>query len=123
MVLIGSTTFLFFVFTNKMFEKDKITLTGLTVCLDVVLLGILFYTFTRCMDKALIIATLVIHLIFLRALRANNRSVLDVLHVFVFVIPLFSLFVSNVLIKCISVLFLIVIQYLWLTQKRCILKK
>lgn len=104
-------------------EGDKVTLTALTVCLDLFLVGILFFTETARADRTWIAATLLSHGLFLKALAADDRKTLDVLHVFVFLLPLFALFTSNVMIKAMSLVFLLVIQYLWLIKKRCILNE
>ena len=85
------------------------------------LLYILFLTNTTLVEKIWLLSTLLCHLVFFIALKEVYKKLLEFLHIFVFVLPTIAIFLNNIYIKLLSLIFLILIQILWLTKKRCIL--
>jgi hypothetical protein len=61
--------------------------------------------------------------LFYIALYNENRYILNVLHYFIFILPSFAIFINNICIRIISLLLLILIQILWIKEKRCILNE
>tara|TARA_B100000795_G_scaffold117593_1_gene87478 strand:+ start:1428 stop:1871 length:444 start_codon:yes stop_codon:yes gene_type:complete len=102
---------------------DKYKLYGITIILDIILLLILYFNDLQLFDKSWVYLILVVHFIFYIALWKNNRGVLDILHVIIFIFPVLSIFAKNIFIKLVSIFLLIVIQILWVCENRCILNE
>ena len=103
--------------------NDKYKLYGITSILDIILLLILYLNNLQLFDKVWIYLILFIHMVFYVALKENRRGILDILHVFIFLFPVASIFANNIFIKLISIFLLIVIQVLWVYENRCILNE
>ena len=103
--------------------NDKYKLYVITVILDIILMLILYFNDLMLFDKLWIYSILLIHLIFYVALEKNIREILDILHTFIFIFPILSIFANNMFIKFVSIFLLIVIQVLWVYENRCILNE
>jgi hypothetical protein len=102
-------------------DGDKKKLYIITAFLDFsLLLTLFFYKFSN-FDKIWLLSVFISHGLFYYALTYYNKFILDLLHVLVFILPTISIFANNVLIKIISLLLLLIIQILWVTEKKCIL--
>ena len=95
----------------------------ITFFLDLFLLYIIFFNQLNYFDFFWILSVIVCHMLFYYNLVKENRYVLDVLHYFVFIFPSLALFTKNVLIKFVCIFLLILIQILWIIEKRCILNE
>lgn len=104
-------------------EKDKNKLYILTASLDLGLIYILAKKILPFIDKSWILSTLFTHGIFFHALHVKNRKLLDILHYFVFGLPVLSLFTKTIYPKILSLFLLLIIQYLWVIENRCILNE
>tara|TARA_X000000368_G_scaffold409114_1_gene390601 strand:- start:6902 stop:7387 length:486 start_codon:yes stop_codon:yes gene_type:complete len=102
---------------------DTEKLYSITIILDIILLSILYLNHLLLFDKLWIYSVLLTHLLFFIALKENKRDVLDILHVFIFIFPVVSIFANNIFIKLVSISLLIVIQILWVYENRCILNE
>jgi hypothetical protein len=104
-------------------NADKKKLYIITGSLDLgLLLMLFFYKFSN-FDKIWISTVFITHGLFYYALTYYNKFILDILHIFVFILPALSVFTNNVIIKIVSLLLLLIIQFLWFTEKRCILNE
>lgn len=102
-------------------RKDKLKMGFLTCFLDVFLLAIIYFYKLSNFDMAWIVSVLITHLLFFYGLKENKHLLLEILHVLIGVYILVSIFAENVLIKLISLFLVVVIQLLWIYEKRCIL--
>ena len=102
-------------------SKNKLFL--ITFLLDLFLLYIIFFNKLNYFDFFWILSVIVCHLLFYYNLVKENRYVLDILHYFVFILPSLTLFTKNGLIKGVSIFLLILIQILWIIEKKCILNE
>ena len=111
-------------FINKYNGKEnKNKLRIITLVLDLSL-AIIFLRFNvKVFDILWIISTLFLHFLFLYGLQYNNRQLLDILHYFVCILPTCGLFLDNIFLKILSLLFVILIQFLWIYEKKCILNE
>ena len=103
--------------------QHKQTLTALTLSIDIFLLYVLYRVPFNIKDKIWIYTVLVSHVIFLHALYTDNRTTLDLIHPLIFILPFLSLFATNIWIKTISAILLIIIQLLWIKENKCILNE
>ena len=104
-------------------NKSKTKLFIITILLDLFLLfAIIKYTISAT-GLLWIASVFVCHLLFYIALYNENRYILNVLHYFIFILPSFAIFINNICIRIISLLLLILIQILWIKEKRCILNE
>ena len=106
-------------------KREQRLLFFITGILDAVLVTMLFSTSMSTIGHTWIISTLILHALFVYGLTDSERRrrLLDILHIFVFLVPTMALFVDNLFIKMLCVGFLIVIQYLWSIENRCILNE
>tara|TARA_B110000438_G_scaffold303721_1_gene366756 strand:- start:738 stop:1148 length:411 start_codon:yes stop_codon:yes gene_type:complete len=104
-------------------DDDKNKLYILTALLDSGLIYILAKKNLHFIDKSWIYAVLSTHGLFYYSLRLNKRKLLDILHYLVFVLPVFSLFTKTIYPKILSLFLVIIIQYLWVIENRCILNE
>lgn len=104
-------------------NDSKIKLFLITILLDLFLFfAIIKYTISTT-GILWIASVFVCHLLFYIALYNENRSILNILHYFIFILPSFAIFINNIYIRIISLLLLILIQILWIREKRCILNE
>ena len=103
-------------------SNDKHDLYKITGLLDLSLLFILFLTDTTVAGKIWIISTLLCHFVFFIALKYVHVKTLDFIHKFVIILPTIAIFITSIYIKLLSLLFLVLLQILWIIKKRCILK-
>ena len=104
----------------KMDQLSKRKLYIITFSLD----GPLLYglnTFSSTFDQFWVSMVLGCHLLFMYALYSNNYRMIDILHYFVAILPFLSLLTTHILLKMLSCSLLIVIQILWIKEKRCIM--
>ena len=74
-------------------------------------------------DKLWILLVILTHIIFYYSLFYNKRNILDILHYLVFILPILALFTNNIYIKLVSLFLVVVIQFLWVKENRCILNE
>ena len=104
-------------------DKDKSKLYLITILLD---LGLIYLCAENILPKFDIIwcyFTLLIHATFYYALHKNNRFLLHTLHYMVFFIPLMSLFTNTIYPKILSLFLIMIIQFLWVIENKCILNE
>lgn len=105
----------------KMDQLSKQTLYIITFSLDAPLLyGLNTYNFST-FDQIWVSSVLGCHFFFMYALYSNNYRLIDILHYFVAILPFLSLLTTHILLKMLSCSLLIVIQILWIKEKRCIM--
>ena len=104
-------------------EKDKNKLYLLTTALDAVIIYILIKKNLHSIDKYWLFSVLFCHGTFFYALKNNKRKILDLLHYLVFILPISSLFTKTLYPKILSLFLLIIIQFLWVIENRCILNE
>ncbi len=102
--------------------NDKMILFFMTAILDLLLLNILLKEDNKKNDKFFIYVALISHLIFFYALSTENKNLLDILHVLIIILPLFSIFISNKNIKLIVIGLLVSIKILWMIKGKCIMR-
>ena len=98
-------------------KEDKIIATTIALLMDGCLILLLPYT----VYKEFIYMILIVHVLFIINLYYNSRDLLDFLHIFVFMIPTLVIFIDDVNIVFITVIFLSLLQVLWVGKGRCIL--
>jgi len=74
-------------------------------------------------DKFWCYSVLFSHGIFYYALHKNNRKLLDKLHYWVFILPVISTFSKTIYPKIMSLFLILIIQYLWVIENKCILNE
>ena len=104
-------------------DLSKKKLITITFLLDLFLIGNIYFNNHTNLDIIWTFSVIVCHGLFYYNLIYENRYILDILHYFIFILPTFALFTPNVYIKIISCLLLILIQILWIIEKRCILNE
>ena len=104
-------------------QKIKNRLYIYTIIIDIFLLSIMYLSNLSTIDRIWILSALGMHLLFYYNLYNNSRKLIDILHCFIFILPILSLFVQNILIKIMSLGLIILIQFLWIIEKRCILNE
>jgi|TARA_B110000902_G_C14192163_1_gene544612 hypothetical protein len=104
-------------------EKHKYKVYILTFILDIFLILLLIYKNLHLLDKFWIYSVLFCHVIFYYAVKKDKIQLIDILHYLIAIFILFSLFLKSIFIKAISLFLIVVIQYLWIYEKICILNK
>jgi hypothetical protein len=104
-------------------DNSKTKLFIITILLDLFLLFVIIKHTISITGLLWIASVFVCHLLFYIALYNENKYILNVLHYFVFILPSFAIFINNIYIRIISLLLLILIQILWIKEKRCILNE
>lgn len=104
-------------------NEDKKKLYMLTGLLDVLIINIIFFTKMVTFDKAFSYIILFTHLIFFFSLKFYNKKILDFLHIVIFSALGLSVFLSNIYLIITCYILLIIIQILWVIEKRCILNE
>lgn len=100
--------------------NSKFILFYLTIIIDLVLFNILNDNINN-IDKYFIYLTFLCHILFYYSLITENKILLDILHLFVFILPFLSIFLINNKIKIVVTGLLICIQILWIVKGKCIL--
>lgn len=103
--------------------SDKQKLYLITGVLDVMLLMLLVSSDMSSRDRGWVYGTLFLHLLFFYGLRKNHRKLLNGLHYFVCILPTLGLFLSSLPLQAICLLFVILVQVLWISEKKCILNE
>ena len=101
--------------------NDKLQIYIYTLIIDIVLITILFTQKLNIFDKIYIYTLLITHLIFYYALKKTNKPIINILHYLIFLFLTIGLLLSNkyMILLCTGVL--ILIQILWIINKKCIL--
>lgn len=102
-------------------SKQKLII--ITFLLDIFLIGNIYFNKNTILDSAWTFSVIISHVLFYYNLIYVNRYILDILHYFIFILPTLALFTQNIYIKIISCFLLILIQILWIIEKRCILNE
>tara|TARA_B110000037_G_scaffold85707_1_gene101655 strand:- start:186 stop:629 length:444 start_codon:yes stop_codon:yes gene_type:complete len=102
---------------------DKIKLFILTGIIDIFLFVLLYFIKLTFIDKLWIFSVLISHLLFFYFLSFYNKYIIDLIHKFIFILPVVSIFCNNLFIKIISLFLFIIIQILWVFENRCILNE
>ena len=74
-------------------------------------------------DLLWFISLLFVHFMFCISLFYNLKKIINILHITVFMFPTLAIFSNDISIKILSLLFLLMIQTLWIKEKRCILNE
>lgn len=104
-------------------NASKQKLYAITFILDLFLFWLLYNNKLVKFDLLWCISVIVCHILFYFSLLYYNKYLIDKLHAFVFILPVLSFFSTNIYIKICSCLLLILIQILWINEKRCILNE
>lgn len=101
---------------------NKIKLNIITLCLDFCLLYILEYENNLTdIDVGFIYSILFVHLFLYISLYKSWYTLVDILHVIMFVSLLCGMFLHNFSLKCLILSLMILIQVLWTIEKECIM--
>ena len=101
--------------------KNKNILYGITIIMDIIFVyTYLNYNLTF-IDKTFVMVLLISHILFILSLVFNNKKLIDLLHVVVFMSLTFSIFINNKNLLMISMGLLFFIQYAWIFWGKCIL--
>ena len=104
-------------------NASKKKLYVITFLIDSFLIYILFFKYIPLFDIIWIFSVLSTHSLFYYGLMYDDRELIDGVHPFVFILPLSSLFAKHILLKIISLMLVITIQFLWIKEKRCIMNE
>jgi hypothetical protein len=104
-------------------SNDKKKLFMVTIILDLLLLTIFFLNKLFLFDKIWVITVILSHILFYYSLHTQNKPFLEILHYLVFILPFLVLFANNIYLKVISLFLVILIQFLWIYEERCILNE
>lgn len=104
-------------------ESDKNKLYIITLTIDVFIIYTLLRYKLSLNDIIWCITVLISHILFIYALKTTYTNLVNFLHILIFILPLFTIFTQNILIKIITCLLLFVIQILWIKEQRCILNE
>lgn len=104
-------------------NQDKIKLLSISLFFDFIMLNILVGCVLTRIDYYWILWNLNIHALFMIGIIWNQKSILAVLHYFVFLNPFLSFWVNHISIKVLSLLFIILIQFMWVKENRCLMNE
>ena len=104
-------------------ENDKKKLYVITFLLDSGLIYLCTKKNLPRIDKLWCYTTLLLHGSFYYGLYKNNRPLLDKLHYWVFLLPVLSTITKTIYPKILSLFLLLLIQYLWVIEDKCILNE
>ncbi len=104
-------------------KLSKIKLYIITIFLDVYLFYILSSYNLSQFDELWIFSVFICHILFYYSLSVQNKALIDFLHYFVFILPTLSVFAKSTFLKIISCILLLLIQILWIKEKRCIMNE
>ena len=93
-----------------------------TFTIDLLLLGTIYYK-NAIFDYVWIFSVILCHILFYYSLINYNEYILNILHYFIFILPSLAIFTNNIFINIISFLLMILIQFLWIYEKKCILNE
>jgi len=93
-----------------------------TFTIDLLLLGTIYYK-NAIFDYVWIFSVILCHILFYYILINYNEYILNILHYFIFILPSLAIFTNNIFINIISFLLMILIQFLWIYEKKCILNE
>ena len=102
---------------------DKIKLYTITAILDFFLLIVLSINKSSIFDKIWLSIVIISHILFYWSLHFYIKFLIDILHILLFILPTLSFFCSNIYFKIISILLFILIQLLWVYEKKCLLNE
>ena len=103
--------------------KYKNTLYIITITIDFFIIYLLLNFELNLLDLLWCFTVLICHFAFIYALKTDYKNLLDFLHILIFVIPFFTVFTRNAIIKIVTLVLLIIIQILWIKEKKCILNE
>tara|TARA_A100001015_G_scaffold315220_1_gene426542 strand:- start:2055 stop:2489 length:435 start_codon:yes stop_codon:yes gene_type:complete len=103
--------------------ESKIKLYLITFIVDFYIIIVLSFFKLNTYDIFWCISLLFIHFLFYISLFYNFKNIINILHLSVFIFPTIAIFSSHFSIKLLSLLFLLLIQILWIKEKRCILNE
>lgn len=103
--------------------KYKNTLYIITITIDFFIIYLLLNFELNLLDLLWCFTVLICHFTFIYALKTDYKNLLDFLHILIFVIPFFTIFTRNAIIKIVTLVLLIIIQILWIKEKKCILNE
>ena len=93
-----------------------------TFTIDLLLLGTIYYK-NAIFDYVWIFSVILCHILFYYSLINYNEYILNILHYFIFILPSLAIFTNNIFINIISFLLMMLIQFLWIYEKKCILNE
>jgi hypothetical protein len=102
-------------------NKNKLYIITLTI--DFFIIYLLLNFELNILDLIWCFTVLICHVTFIYALKTDYKTLIDFLHILIFIIPFFTVFTRNVIIKIVTCGLLIIIQLLWIKEKRCILNE
>ena len=95
----------------------------ITIIVDIVLLYVLNYNELAIFDKIYIITILCIHIAFIYSLYINDHILIDNLHYSVVLYLCLALFLSNIYLLYLILVFIIIIQLTWKIYGDCLINK
>ena len=104
-------------------ETSKTKLYLITFIVDFYIVIMLSFLKLNFYDLLWFSSLLFVHFMFYISIFYNLKKIIHILHVTVFMFPTLAIFSSHLSIKILSLLFLLLIQILWIKEKRCILNE
>ena len=104
-------------------DCDNNKLYVITLSIDVFIIYTLLMYNLSLNDIIWCMTVLISHILFIYALKTNYTSLVQFLHILIFILPAFTLFTQNILTKIVTCALLFVIQILWIKEERCILNE
>lgn len=104
-------------------ETSKKKLYLITFIVDFYIIIMLSFLKLNIYDLLWFISLLFVHFMFCISLFYNLKKIINILHITVFMFPTLAIFSNDISIKILSLLFLLMIQTLWIKEKRCILNE
>ena len=104
-------------------ETSKTKLYLITFIVDFYIIIMLSFLKLNIYDLLWFISLLFVHFMFCISLFYNLKKIINILHITVFMFPTLAIFSNHLSIKILSLLFLLMIQILWIKEKRCILNE
>ena len=104
-------------------ETSKKKLYLITFIVDFYIVIMLSFFKLNFYDLLWFISLLFVHFMFCISLFYNLKKIINILHITVFMFPTLAIFSNHLSIKILSLLFLLMIQILWIKEKRCILNE
>ena len=96
----------------------------ITLFLDSIILIITYFRNLSYYDLLFVTNIILCHVTFLIGLSLNDTDLIDPCHYALFITLLLSIFiVSDILILCLCLFFILLIQILWVVEERCILNE
>tara|TARA_B100000902_G_C26466614_1_gene508079 strand:+ start:57 stop:485 length:429 start_codon:yes stop_codon:yes gene_type:complete len=102
-------------------QRDKIKLSAITVFIDIVLITVIFSYPLQLFDKIFVFFILCSHFAFYICLYFYYKKLIDILHCLIFVSLALSVGLENIYLLIICLALTLLIQILWVIEKRCIL--